>query len=184
MEVLADLPRPGHYLLRNPLARPDGFFLTRVGARASCHALIPITVELMLPVTYTRNCHVYGHRQPIILASVYSPTYPSSGFRCLALRNQYLHQRRYPVPSVYSPRTYRTNSRGSAFDVRGEPFGSPLKSHRDFRRFPIEFPYTGARPRGGTNDKGRTPSVRNESKAEAPGTYLRTYLLPYLLGTS
>ena len=82
LEVLAELIRPGHYLLRNPLARPDGFFLTRVGTRASCHALIPITVELMLPVTYTQEayatCHVYGHRQPIILASAYSPTYPSS----------------------------------------------------------------------------------------------------------
>ena len=53
MEVLADLIRPGHYLLRNPLARPDGFFLTRVGARASCHALILTTVELISPVMRT-----------------------------------------------------------------------------------------------------------------------------------
>ena len=152
MEVLAELPRPGHYLLRNPLTRPDGFFLTRVGARASCHALIPITVELMLPVMYTQEadatCHVYSHRQPIILASAYSPTYPSSGFHCLALWNQYFQRRRHPVPDIYSPHTYSTNSHGSAFDVRGEPFGSPLRSRRNLRQFPNEFPCTGARPWG------------------------------------
>ena len=31
---------------------------------------------------------------------------PFFRFHCLALWNQYLHQRRHPVPDVYSPHTY------------------------------------------------------------------------------
>ena len=60
---------PGYRLRWNPLARPDGFFLTRVGARASCHALILTTVELMSPVMRTQEarCHMPRgrHGRPI-----------------------------------------------------------------------------------------------------------------------
>ena len=79
-----------------------------------------------------------------------------------------LQQRPYPVPGVF-PRTYIPRS-----NARGEPFGSPLKTRRIFRRFPIKSSCTGGRPWGQQLSCSR-------QLAEVPDTYLRTYLFLYLL---
>ena len=179
MEVLADLPRPGHYLLRNPLTRPVGIFSDTCWRTCQLSTLILTTVELMSPVIRTWR-PPSGHIHHAQTRATYHPN-------CLRTYLHTLLPAPLPCPTELVPSseapsgpqrllaTYLcTNSSRSAFNVRGEPFGSPLKTRRIFRRFPIKSSCTGGRPWGQQLSCSR-------HLAEVPDTYLRTYPFLYLL---
>ena len=134
--------------------------------------LIPITVELMSPVVYTQEayatCNVYRHRRPIILATSYLPTYPSSSSTALP----YGTGTSTEAPSGHR-RLLAAYLRTNFSNASGEHFGSAL-NHTRFRRFPILISSTGARPRVAQMSASR-------QLVEVPGTYLRTYPILYLL---